>query len=432
MHDAVDRTTRLVEEGHESSARSVVRVLGAVEPAREPVRVVDGVRRVATAGVLGTIRVANRAVEAVTDAGLDAALAHRPTVDGAPLPGRSDVLGTRGWWGDAALGLLNGAIGDHLHARDNALDLGMSFRHEDAYLTLEPAAVREAMPAPSGRVAVFVHGLGTTEWSWWLGAADYHGDPGASFGTLLARDHGYTPVYVRYNTGRHVSENGRRLAFELGRLLEAYPAPVEELLLVGHSMGGLVVRSACHYGAQDGLAWPALVRRVFCLGSPHHGAPLEKLGHLATATLAAIDTPATRITARVIAGRSAGVKDMRHGALVDEDWLGRDPDALLQPDLLTIPLLPHVEHHFVSATVTRDPDHPLGALVGDLVVRPPSASGARVERRSFPIETSRYGGVLHHQLQNHPSVYATLRDALAPGPGPSAGPVPAPDRVTER
>jgi hypothetical protein len=155
------------------------------------------------------------------------------------------------------------------------------------------------------------------------------------------------------------------------------------------------------------LAWPAKVRRVVCLGSPHHGAPLEKLGHAAAAILAAIDTPGTRIPARLIEGRSAGIQDLRHGALVDEDWHA-DPEALT-----AVSLLEHATYHFLSATLTRDPEHPLGQLIGDLLVRTPSASGARVEARTFPIETRCFGGVLHHQIQNHPAVYEVLRRACA-------------------
>ena len=78
--------------------------------------------------------------------------------------------------------------------------------------------------------------------------------------------------HVRYNTGLHVSENGRGLARLLDEMVEEWPCQLEELVLIGHSMGGLVARSACHYGA----SWTDRVRHVFCLGSPHLGADLEK------------------------------------------------------------------------------------------------------------------------------------------------------------
>jgi pimeloyl-ACP methyl ester carboxylesterase len=413
VHDTVDRVTELVGEGHESAARTVMKVAGVIEPLAGPARAVDEVRRVATQGILGTIRAVNRAVEVATDAGMDTVAAAVGTPPDGPLvPMRSDVMKSWSWAGDAALGAVNGVLGDTLHARENGLDLGMWLRLGDAFLPEDPEALRAALVGVGPRLAVFVHGLATTEWSWCLAAEAYHGDPAACFGALLQRDLGYTPVFARYNTGRHVSENGRLLSLALERVVAAMPEPLEEIVLFGHSMGGLVVRSACHEASVAGRPWVGLVGRVFCLGSPHHGAPLEKVGHVLTAVLGAIDTPGTRIPASILRGRSAGIKDLRHGALVDEDWRGVDVDALRGPEARDIPLLPGVRYHFVSATVTADPEHPVGQIIGDLLVRVPSATGERLDREVFPIETRRFGGVLHHELQNHPAVYAQVLAAL--------------------
>ncbi len=414
VHDAVDHVTELVADGHESTARTVMKVLGAVPPIAGPAQVVNDVRRAATFGWLGAIRSVNRAVETVTDAGLDLALPET-SAEPALVPMRSNAMKSATWVGDAALGLVNGALGDALHAKDNGLALGMQLRSGDAFLPHGGDAIRAALPASGDKLAVFVHGLGTTEWSWCLGAEEYHGDASTSFATLLAKDLGYVPVFARYNTGRHVSENGRLLADAIERVQKA--RPFEEITLVGHSMGGLVSRSACHAASEGGLEWVKRVKHVISLGSPHRGAPLEKVGHVLTAVLGAIDTPGTRIPARILAGRSAGIKDLRHGALVDEDWLGQDLDALWTPGApraREIPLLPWASYHFISATVTEDPDHAVGRLLGDLLVRVPSASGEAMTHAVFPIETKHFGGVMHHQLQNHPAVYEQLRAALTP------------------
>lgn len=479
VHDAVERTTELVALGHESSARSVVRALSVAPPLAEPVRVVDEIRRRSTDGVLATIRALNRALESVTDAGLDVAEAtlavgSGPRTPAAPVPMRSDRTRTLRWIGDAALGLVNGAIGDSLHARDNGLDLGMSMRHGDVYLDLDRASLARQLAAPRAKLAVFVHGLATTEWCWSLDSANAHGDPAASFGTLLAAELDYTPIFIRYNSGRHVSENGRLLAAQLQRLVENYPIQVDEIVLIGHSMGGLVVRSACYYGqarahgeakdaaqtaqgeapqgaalqgaalrddAQDeaprveaqgaaptgeaqgaapqgeAVAWVDAVRHVFCLGTPHRGAPLARLGQVAAVLLDAIDHPGTKIPGRLLKGRSAGIKDLRQGLLVDEDWRGRDPHALREEAAQEIPPLDHATYHFVSATVTEDREHPLGWLIGDLLVRVSSAEGPHMSSRVYPIATRHYGGVLHHKVQNHPAVYRLIRDACAVGQG---------------
>jgi pimeloyl-ACP methyl ester carboxylesterase len=412
IHDAVDATVDLVREGHESTSRGVLRVTDEVEPLREPARAVDAIRRAATEGVLTTIKVVNRSVESVTDLGLDAALGPSDEDDhgtlGAPVPLVSNAMSTSSatWVGDAALGVVNAVVGDHLHARTSGLDLSMVLRAGDQYVPIRADALQAALPEATAKVAFFVHGMATTEWSWCLQAERYHGDPATHFGTLLARDLGFTPLFLRYNTGRHISECGRRLADMLEELVREYPVQPPELTLIGHSMGGLVLRSAAHYGEEAGMAWPLRVRRAFYLGSPHQGAPLAEFGQALTGVLNHVDLPATQILARILERRSAAVHDMRHAPIVDEDWLAPDPRA---HDALP---LPHAAHHFMSATLTRDPEHPLGQLMGDLLVRVPSASGP-VMSGSFPIDTSVYGGVMHHELQNHPAVYEQIRRLCA-------------------
>ncbi len=428
VHDAVDRTVDLVEEGHESAARTALGVLKGAPGLAGPAEAIDALRRASTGVVLGTIRGVNRAIEHTTDAALDAAGASPAARGSDAIAMRSDTATSGAVVADAAIGLLNGVVGDYLRDRRNGLDLGMALRLGDRYLPALGRELADELRGVGPRLCVFVHGLGTTEWSWCLNAAEYHGDASASFGTLLARDLGYTPLWLRYNSGRHVSENGRELAARLQSLIDAWPVPVGELLLVGHSMGGLVVRSACHYAREGGLPWPSHVRRVFCLGSPHQGTALEKLGHVATTVLSAIDVPGTQITARIARARSAGIKDLRHGSLVDDDWLGKDPDAASDEGATQVPLLDAVAYHFVSASITRDPEHPLGQLVGDMLVRVPSASGPQTTRDAFAIETSHVGGVLHHQLQNHPDVYEQIRRACAAdaGAAPNAEPEASP------
>ncbi len=411
VHDAVDRTADLVEEANASVVRTALGLLTRIEPLAEPARTVGALHGVATAGVVAAVKAVNRAVEGVTDAGLDLAAEGREAGPERPVALRSDVTGSAGWVGDAALAVVNAAVGDYLHAADNGLSLGMTLRAGDRYLPRDPAGLRAALPDPTGRVVVFVHGLGATEWSWCLHAEAWYGDPATNFGSLLARDLGMTPVYVRYNTGRHVSENGQTLAALLDDLVRHFPVEVTELVLVGHSMGGLVVRSACHYGREAAMPWTARVGRVFCLGSPHRGAALEKISHVAASVLQGFEAPGAWIPGRVLDGRSVGIKDLRYGYTLDEEWRGLDPDAFLDDRTVAVPLLEGPTWYFVAATLTRDPEHPVGRLVGDLLVRVPSASGPVFARGSFPIETRHVGAVMHHQLQSHPEVYALLREA---------------------
>lgn len=417
LHDAVDATLELVREGNDSSARAVRRVTDEVEPIAAPVQVIDEIRRLSTSGVLGSIKLANRSIQAVSDLGLSAAFpqggdAAADMLPETPVPLHSTIMGTKAWIGDATLGLLNAAVGDHLHRSGSELDLAMVLRIGDQYVQPERAALEAALKSieATAKVAVFVHGLGTTEWSWCLEAQAYYGDPETTFASMLARDLGFTPIFIRYNTGRHVSENGRSFAALLEELALAYPVPIEDLSVFGHSMGGLVSSSACHHAEEHDMAWTKLLRRVFYFGSPHQGAPLARLGHALTETLGQVDLPATKILSRILEARSAGVHDLYNGAIVDEEWLTHHP---LARDALP---LDHAAHYFVSASVTEDADHPVGKIIGDLLVRVSSASGPKMSERAFPIDTRHYGGVMHHHLQNHPGVYEQVREACAEEP----------------
>lgn len=413
MHDAVDHTTALIEEGHDSAARVALRAVDLVAPGNPRAREINAARAHVTSNVLASVRAVNRLVRTVTDLGVDVVEAVAAPAEPAPVTMRSDATRRATTLADAALGAVNGVVGDALAARTNGLALDMSLRAGDQYLTLTPEGLRDAVPDPSSSLVVFVHGLCATEWSWCLGAEAYHGDPGANFGTLLARDLGVTPLFLRYNSGRHVSENGRDLAALLDALVAHWPVPVKRVALVGHSMGGLVIRSACHLADADRRPWRERLTHVACLASPHRGAALEKLGNVLGGVLEAIDLPGTRIPGRILQGRSAGIKDLRYGYIRDEDWAGFDPDALLEDRSGPLALLDDVAYCFVSATVTRDPEHPVGALLGDLLVRGPSASPEALTRRAFALDTGRYGAVLHHQVQCHPDVYAQLRAFLA-------------------
>jgi hypothetical protein len=178
-------------------------------------------------------------------------------------------------------------------------------------------------------------------------------------------------------------------------------------------MGGLVARSACHQADEHAAEWVERVRHVVSLGTPHLGAPLEQGTHVAAAALHKL--PETRMLSSFLRRRSAGIRDLRHGSLVDEDWRERDPDALGAVACKEVPLLAGAMHCFVSATLTRDPNHPLGRLLGDVLVLKPSASGqSRARRIPFREEHGHHVGGTHHlALLNHREVYVRLRDWLA-------------------
>jgi pimeloyl-ACP methyl ester carboxylesterase len=312
--------------------------------------------------------------------------------------------------GSAAVAALNGLIGDRLERSGSDLHQPTSVRVQGKTVAIDADQLRAAFPGATSRVVVFLHGLMGNEFYWEWGGAH----AGNSYGARLSAELGWTPVYLRYNSGRHVSENGRSVADLLEALTEAWPVEVREIALVGHSMGGLVARSACHQAAEGGQLWSKRVRRVVSLGTPHLGAPLENGAHVAAAALYKL--PETRMLASLLRRRSSGIRDLRYGSLVDEDWRERDPDVLRAAACKEVPLLPGATHFFVSATITRSPSHPVGRLFGDILVLVPSASGnGRTRRIPFQAEHGLHVSPAHHlALLNHPQVYERLREWLAP------------------
>ena len=306
--------------------------------------------------------------------------------------------------GALLVGALNGLIGDTLEREGSDLQEPMSVRAGGRPVPLDPRALAAAHPDACGRLVVFVHGLMETEFAWRTGA----GPEGETYASRLRRDLGCTPVEVRYNSGRHISENGLSLADLLAEVVAAWPAEVESIALVGHSMGGLVARSACHQAAERGDAWVRRVRHVISLGTPHMGAPLAQGVHWMSAALGAV--PETRPFASFLRRRSAGIRDLRQGSLVDADWRDCDPDALRAAACHEVPLLEGATHCFVAATLTRSGRDPVGRLLGDCLVLQPSASG-RSRTRRIPFEEehgAHIGGTHHLALLNHPKVYERL------------------------
>jgi pimeloyl-ACP methyl ester carboxylesterase len=314
--------------------------------------------------------------------------------------------------GGGLIGAIDGLIGDELERKRSVLQEPMAVRVDGRIVGCERSALRRGFPRATPRIVVFVHGLMGTEfpWDWWAA------ENGGTYATRLHRDLGLTPVYIRYNTGRHISENGRSLADLLEELVRAWPVDVSEVALIGHSMGGLVSRSACYQASEEGLAWVRRVRHVISLGSPHMGAPLAQAVHYAAHGL--YQLPETRPLAGLLRRRSGGIRDLRHGSLVDEDWKDHDPDVLRARACKEVPLLDGATHCFVAATIMQAETHPISRLVGDLLVLSPSASGrSRSRRIPFEAEYGMHLGPCNHlALLNHPKVYERLRDWLSVAP----------------
>jgi pimeloyl-ACP methyl ester carboxylesterase len=389
--------TALVRDMHSGIAG---RVFDSVGPASKPVQVIHD----AIAAI--TYHAVDRAVRgSLRGAGALAAEAWSndddDTIQAHPAAG-------------GAIAAVNGIYGDQLTNRRNGFALTMQIHRHRRPVALTAASIAKAFPAATGRIVVFVHGWCLTELSWWRRPRTGEAFP---YGTRLRTDLGFTPVYLRYNTGLHISQNGQNLADLLNQLHTLWPTvaeePLKEIVLVGHSMGGLVARSACHYGLQHEQPWTRDVRHVVCLGSPHLGADLEKGVNVASWALAQL--PETRGLASFLNARSVGVKDLRFGALLDEDWRDADPDEFLQDRCHEVPFLPGAVYHFVATSAAP---RAVGLLVGDSLVRPRSAAG-RGRSRQVPFESAHgltLTGLHHFDLLNHPSIYDKLLEWLSDSP----------------
>lgn len=274
---------------------------------------------------------------------------------------------------DALLAALNGVVGDHLAADANPLAIPMTLRYRGAPLRWGEGS--PSVPEATGRVLLMVHGLCMNDRQW--RAANGTGHAG-----VLASAHGYTPVFVRYNSGLRTAWNGRELSAHLERLVAHWPTPVEELAVVAHSMGGLVIRSAFHYAEREGLRWPAHLRRVVFLGTPHHGAPLERAGNWVDVALGR--TPFTAPFAALGRVRSAGITDLRYGHVLDDDDHGRDRFGSHPDDRRPVPLPDGIGWYAMAATTAARRSALADRLIGDGLVPLHSALGRHDdERRSL-------------------------------------------------
>ena len=332
-----------------------------------------------TRGLTGLVYRSIRGTTRLVGKGLDAGLAPASAL----LP-EEDSNATR----DAFVAAINGMYGDHRVETDTPLAAEMELRFEGRTVGFEqpPAACTE-------KAMLFVHGLCLNDDHW---TRDGH-----NHGQALATDLGYTPLYLRYNTGLSIAENGRALAGILENLLQDWPQQPAELVIVGHSMGGLVARSACHHGGLAGHDWLTHLRKLISIGTPHHGAPLERGGNWLEYAMdfSPYAAPFTRITTK----RSAGITDLRYGCITDT-----------RQDFISLP--EGIECYAMAATLGKKRNKVGEKLLGDGLVPLDSALGQHKDSARtllFPEDHQWIGFETGHiALLGDLGVYSQLRNWL--------------------
>jgi pimeloyl-ACP methyl ester carboxylesterase len=363
-----------------------------------------------TGGITGLVYRSIRGVTRLVGGSLDALLGQVVTLVG---PGDRPVSPER----EAVLSALNGVLGDHLEASANPLAITMHLRHGGQALALDGYSLAQALPQARQRVLVLVHGLCMNSQQWRRNGHDH--------GAALAAEGGFTPLYLHYNTGLHISTNGLQLVDRLNELLAAWPVPLEEIVLIGHSMGGLVARSAVHQAQARGDAWVQRLTKMAFLGSPHHGAPLERGGHWVDVILGA--SPYTAAFARLGKLRSAGITDLRHGSLLEADWADDSTRPARASDKRTpVPLPDGVACYAIAGAIGTEAGALREKLLGDGLVPVPSALGQhRVKARDLnfaPGHTWVGQGINHLDLLDRAEVLAQLRSWLLPPATPFVAP----------
>ncbi len=327
-------------------------------------------------------------------------------------------------FGRGAQAAINGLIGDRLEDEGSPLAVRMALRLPNRDVECTRESIHEAFERTTPRLAIFLHGLCETEEAWWTGT---RADPSAegprprTYGQKLRDDLGFSPLYLRYNSGLHISENGRRLSWLLEELCREWPGGVEEVALIGHSMGALVARSACHEAAEAERGWVRDTKHVICLGAPNTGSWLEKIVNVGGATFKRV--PEVKPFVDFLELRSDGIRDLRFGYLRDEDWLDRDRDEPLRNHSAPLAPVPGIGYHFVSGCLTASERHPLAALFGDVLVRKASAAAPLGPDGKPHGDSKHVQGASHFHLLNHPQTYEHIREWLGARAleAPSAG-----------
>jgi len=345
---------------------------------------------------------------------------------------------------EAAIAALNGVCGDHLERSGNSLAIQMRFRvllppltrpgilantqiptgnrsieRQIPFANLfevekrpveihpQPKALTENGFSPTGKLLILVHGLSMNDREW---TSHQHNHAEA-----LAEESDYTPVYVLYNSGRHVSTNGRELCDQLTGLLDAWPVPVDSITFIGFSMGGLLTRSAMHIAEEEGHAWLAKVDKAVYVGSPHHGAVMERGGYWLQKSLTY--SPYTAPLSALGRIRSAGITDLRHGNVQDQDWQHHDEHEDNTDSRRPTPLVSGIKHYAIAATLSKRSGERIGRLLGDGLVHPSSATGRHKDTEfdlAFPEDRTRiFYGLGHLAMLHDLRVMNQLMDWLS-------------------
>ncbi len=349
-----------------------------------------------TAGITGLVYKNIRAITGITGKSLDTLFTNLSAIvdEKEPTPRH-----------EAILAALNGVIGDHLKSTKNPLAIPMKLRRDGMLIAQDDSLFRLSVGVKK-KIMLLIHGLCMNDLQWKRNGDDY--------GSRFAIDDEFVPVYLHYNSGRHVSENGKELSDLLETTFDNIPGD-KELFIVGHSMGGLVLRSAYFYGNQANHKWLKHLKKIVFLGTPHHGAPLEQIGNWVDTILSSNSYSAP--LANLGKMRSAGVTDLRYGTILEEDHKTHDRFEPVGDRRTPVPLPLDINCYAIAAVI-NDASSKFGeSIIGDGLVPLFSALGRHdntaLQLRFPENNTLILQGAKHLDLLSHPEIYSALKDWLS-------------------
>jgi pimeloyl-ACP methyl ester carboxylesterase len=342
-------------------------------------------------------------------------------------------------WANLSRSVLNGIIGDYLEKEHNPLAIEMAFYHQNQALILDKSLVRQMTQTTpqsdspqriSNKVIVLIHGLTNLETVWDLkpdhslsdtvnersDETDQRSENATETDTLSDKDNygrriqqefGFTPFFLRYNTGLSIKENGEKLNTLLSELEAAYPTPIDELVLMGFSMGGLLIRSAQKLAQDKQTDWLNKLSNCYYIGTPHEGSPLEKFGHLTSSIVRHIPRDYISHWADWIDLRSQGIQDLKDGLLhlKDDNTQTVDESDPYEQSIRCGSFSAHAQHHFISGALSANKDSLLNKYFGDSLVRHTSANPISAPEDS---KKAHFNGIPHVPLAHSEKVYQQL------------------------
>jgi hypothetical protein len=246
--------------------------------------------------------------------------------------------------------IINGLHGDSMDEKGHQALVKMSFRYKSRDIEISQIKDYINLSENKGKLIILIHGLMNDDNIWHSNPEDLI----QRMGSFLEKQNKANILYLRYNTGRHISQNGQDFSLLIQNLLDFYRKDITEIVIMAHSMGGLVTRSACYYAGKLDHNWISILKKVFLIGVPNEGSYVARIAHMTQYFMRKIDPTDNDKVAKFFEIRSNGIKDLSFGFLIDEDWQNTDYENKKVVKATKILPLKNVEYFLIAGIVSDE------------------------------------------------------------------------------